>query len=182
MSYKAKILSKYAQLEAENASLIKEIEKLEESQLNYKSSPEKWCIIQVLNHLKNTEVGTLSYIQKKIKYGGLQNVNWSAGIRAFLMRSVNNSSIKFKMPSVLTPPSSDGTLDNIQIEWRDLRAEWKEFIEHFPMEYLDKAVFRHPIFGRLSFMQTMDSMISHQNHHRKQIRRIKNAVTLEKNK
>lgn len=181
MSYREKVLAKYVQLQTENASLMQDIKQFDETQLLYQPNENNWCIIQVLNHLRNTEVGTLRYIQKKVKYGGLKKVNLSSGLRAFLMRSVNNSSIRFKMPTVLSQPSTDGTLESIQHEWSDLRSEWKGFIEQFPIEYLNKAVFKHPIFGRLSFSQTMDSMISHQNHHKKQINRIKKIIDLNKN-
>ncbi len=180
MSYIEKVLTKYEQLQDENALIMQDLKKLESTELNYKSNDKKWNIIQVLNHIKSTEAGTLKYIHKKMKYGGLKMTNWSAGTRAFLMRSLNNSSIKFKMPSVLTQPSVDGSLQSIQNEWNELRDQWRTFIKNFPDEDLNKAVFRHPIFGRLSLLQTMDSMISHQNHHKKQINRIKKTINLNK--
>lgn len=170
------IKSKYEQLETINADLMAELEKLSSENLFFKPDENSWNIMQVLDHVKNAEVGTLRYIRKKMKYGGVKKTNWSAKIRASLMRMVNNSSVRFKMPSVLPQPEASDSLETVQKEWQALRVEWKDYLESFPQEYLDKAVFKHPIFGRLSLSQAVDSMISHQNHHIKQIRRIKKRL------
>ena len=178
MDLREQLLSKYDTLVDNNHKVISELKRLNPEQLSYKQSAESWSIIQVLNHLLATEQGTLGYVKKKLKYGGLKEVNWSSGFRAFLMRSVNNSSIRFKMPSALSAPSEEGSLSSIEDQWSTLRDDWKDCLRTFPNESLDKAVFRHPIFGRLSFLQTMDSMITHQNHHVKQIKRIKEKLSL----
>ena len=174
------IKEKYKQLEAINQSLLSDISQLSEEDLLRRPDDKSWCIIQVLDHVKNTELGTLLYIRKKLKYGGLKNLSWSAGLRNFLMKSVNNSSVRFKMPSVLLQPEASKTLDQIITEWSELRTKWHGLFDEFPKEHLDKAIFKHPFFGRLSLSQAIDSMTTHQNHHIKQINRIKKAYKLDK--
>ena len=174
------IKEKYAHLEAINQSLLKDISQLSKEDLLRKPNDKTWCIIQVLEHVKNAELGTLLYIRKKLKYGGLKNINWSAGLRNSLMKLVNNSSVRFKMPRVLPHPETTKTLDQIIADWSELRTKWHGLFDEFPNEYLDKAIFKHPFFGRLSLSQAIDSMITHQNHHIKQIKRIKKAYKLHK--
>ena len=175
------ILDKYQLLEQRNKAIMDELEQLESDALYRRLRPDSWNIIQVLNHVRVAEEGTLGYIKKKMKYGGIKSTDWSNPIRARLMTVVNNSSLRFKMPSVLKPPSDEGSIPEIKAQWAELRVSWKEYIRNFPEEYLDKAVFKHPIFGRLSLTQAMDSMITHQNHHYKQIKRIKKGLMLNVN-
>ena len=156
---------------------MNELDQLNEEELHFKTNDKSWNILQVLDHVKNAERGTLIYIGKKLKYGGLKKVHWSAGFRTAAMNMVNNSSLKFKMPSVLPQPQAAGSLQEVRQDWDKLREEWKQCLNNFPHEPLDKAIFKHPIFGRFSLLQAMDSMISHQNHHIKQIKRIRKHFT-----
>ena len=170
------VKDRYKVLISNNAQMMSELHKLTPEQLLFKPNEGAWNILQVLDHVKNAELGTLIYIKKKLKYGGLKKTNWSAGIRKNLMNSINNSPVKFKMPKILPQPNAANNLDEVKEDWGKIREQWNKQLDEYPEEHLDKAIFKHPIFGRFSLLQAMDSMISHQNHHIHQINRIKKKM------
>ncbi|MDA0195989.1 MAG: DinB family protein [Bacteroidetes bacterium] len=167
------LLEKYGELENDNAVIMSELSHLSDEAFHFKPNEHSWSSAQVLNHLIATETGTLQYIRKKMKYGGIPAVGFSSKVRTMAMKALLYSAIRFKIPQALSQPTSEGSMDSINSNWLNLRKDWKEFLENFPTDHLSKGVFKHPIFGRLSISQTIDSLIAHQAHHKKQLIRIR---------
>lgn len=170
-----KPLEKYRQYERKIASTMNELLVLTEDEFHFKPNENSWSASQVLNHLIGVERGTLHYLRKKLKYGGIPKAGLLSMLRNLALKGLLYSPIRYKIPSVLSQPSDGGSLESISNQWSELRKEWKNFLENFPNEYLDKAVFRHPIVGRISISQTVDFLIAHYAHHLKQLRRIKKS-------
>ncbi|MEQ9424260.1 MAG: DinB family protein [Cyclobacteriaceae bacterium] len=177
MNINQKLLEKYNQLEKDNLAIISKIESFPVDLHDKKPTTDSWNIIQVLNHVKGAEEGTLGYIKKKLHFGGIPKADFTAPLRVLAMKTLLYSPIRYKMPAVLKQPSDQGSLESIKTEWDELRLKWRELINEFPEENQNLAVFKHPIFGRLKLNQAIDSMIAHQSHHEKQVNRILKAVS-----
>ena len=81
-----------------------------------------------------------------------------------------------KMPQNLPEPSNELSYDELKVQFDKNRASLKELIETFPQEALDKMIFKHPLAGRFSLLQTIAFLDSHYSHHEKQIDRILDSV------
>ena len=57
-----------------------DLDSLSDEDLLFRPVPQSWNILEVLDHVKTTEAGTLIYIKKKLKYGGLKKLHWTAGL------------------------------------------------------------------------------------------------------
>ncbi|MCS6838621.1 MAG: DinB family protein, partial [Bdellovibrionaceae bacterium] len=63
-------------------------------------------------------------------------------------------------------------LTHILDEWQALRHEWTRFLEHFPANAHGRLVFRHPVAGRLTILQTLKFMADHLERHKEQMKRL----------
>ena len=172
---KQSILEKLQQLDKETAHLYELADGLNEDDLH--NQAYGWSIIRVYDHLKFAEQGTIGYMKKKMQAGdGMPNFSFNGRLRFGLTKALLQSSLKWKAPKVIANPEKDLTLDEIKAEWAKARKYTRKFIEEYPDELLNKAVFKHPFAGRLDLSRAVDSIIYHQRHHMHQIKRIRKEI------
>jgi hypothetical protein len=56
--------------------------------------------------------------------------------------------------------------------WAESRAEWRELLDGFPEELLDRMVFRHALVGLMGLPDTLSFLQSHLAHHARQVERL----------
>ena len=56
--------------------------------------------------------------------------------------------------------------------WQKALEGWRELLESFPPELLDRAVYRHPRAGYQTIEQALRFVVAHQRRHGRQIRRL----------
>lgn len=136
-----------------------------------------WSIIQVLSHLNKAESLSLSYMRKKVQAGAkMKKINAINNFRMWVTCGFLGSGLKWKAPSYIANPKGDYSLDEIKNEWQKTRIEIADYVAEYPKELLNRAVYKHPMAGRLSLLQAVDSFIYHQRHHVHQIRRIRKEL------
>lgn len=166
---------KLAQLENETQALFACIDQLSEEQLHDQSYG--WSIIQVLAHLNVAETGTIIYMTKKMQAGDqMPNYGFGNQLRMELTKRLLNTSLKWKAPKPVANPKADFTFDEMKNRWEAGRQKTISFVEAYPEKYWHKAVFKHPMAGRINLVGALDSMTYHQRHHLHQIKRIKKAI------
>ncbi|MBC7774238.1 MAG: DinB family protein [Phycisphaerae bacterium] len=171
---KEKILSANARYTAEVEALLNELASLGDERLNRKPADGGWSAIQTLHHLILVEENSIAYIYKKLSFNPqLEKIGLNAWLRSLLLRLSLRSPIKFKAPksasNELIPER--GTLEEISARWQKIRGEWEGFFEKMSPELYDKAAYKHPRAGRLSWLQMIDFFNSHFERHRRQARR-----------
>ncbi len=138
-----------------------------------------WSIVQVLSHLNMAETLSLSYMKKKMKAGEkMKKVNVVNKARLWVTCSFLMTGLKWKAPSYIAHPKGDYSLGEIRSEWESTRSKINEYVHNYPDEWLNRAVYKHPMAGRLSLIQAIDSFIYHQRHHVHQIRRIRKELNI----
>ena len=169
-----KIVSAYLAHAARFEDLFRELEPLNEALLNQKPENGGWSAIQTLHHLILVEENSLAYLHKKLSFNPkFEKPGLSASIRLFLLRIALFSPIKFKAPKSTAPeiiPETEN-LSKTKARWQEIRWKWVDFLENIPPELLDKAVYKHPRAGRLSWLQTITFLRLHLDRHRGQILR-----------
>jgi hypothetical protein len=68
-------------------------------------------------------------------------------------------------------------MEDLSARWANIQSEWMVFLGNMPSEYIDKAVYKHPRAGRISWVQTIDFFETHFDRHQKQIENAFRAVT-----
>ncbi|MDO8366286.1 MAG: DinB family protein [Saprospiraceae bacterium] len=171
---KEKILAANARYSAKVDALLSQLASFDNERLNRKSPDGGWSAIQTLHHLMLVEENSLAYLRKKLSFNPpLEKAGPWAWWRSLLLRISLQSPIKFKAPKSAGTeriPETD-TLEVVLTRWQKIRAEWLDFFEKMPADLLDKAAYKHPRAGRLSWIQMLDFFAIHFDRHRRQVQR-----------
>lgn len=155
-------------------ALLTELASFDAARLHQTPAEGAWSALQTLQHLILVEEASLAYIQKKLSFNPeLPKPTWITRPKMVLLRLSLWSPIKFKAPKSAGNDRivASATLPELQARWQKSRTEWAEFFEHMPAELADKAVYRHPRVGLISWTQMMDFLTWHLLRHRKQMKR-----------
>lgn len=142
--------------------------------LNKKPADGGWSAIQTAWHLLLVEENSLAYIKKKLGFGGaFEKAGFGTRWRNFLLQTALFLPLKFKAPATA---SSDNlpeviTCNDLRVRWEKVQKDWADFLAEMPEQLLDRAVFKHPRAGRLSWMQTLVFIETHFDRHLLQIRK-----------
>ena len=166
---------KLKQLNLETERMYNYIKDLDEDKLH--DTSYGWSVIQVFAHLETAEQGSTLYMRKKMKAGSnMPEFSLQHKIKFFLTKGLLQSSLKWKAPKIVANPEGGYSLDEMKKRWRETRQETEQFVSDYPEELMNKAVYKHPMAGRLDLSGAIDSFIYHQRHHIHQIRRIRQKI------
>lgn len=153
-------------------ALLKKCSELTFEELNTPISEGKWSIAQILAHINLSINNSLNYLNKKLQKPELiPNANLSTKFRSLLLNWALKSDIKFKAPKGIDIVPEKIPFDDIQSEWIKQNRNLLSILENFPESLLKKAVFRHPVVGRITLNNMLEFMHFHIDHHQKQINR-----------
>lgn len=171
---KSTLLQFNAAYQKEVENLLEELADSNDAILNMAALDGGWSAIQTVHHLILTEELSLQYVQKKLSFNPkLETADFKTRLRASALWFYLNLPFKFKAPANVSEEKLPGftTFAQTRSRWLDIRQKWTNFLEQLPVELLDKAVYRHPFAGRLSWMGMLKFFRFHFQRHRKQIRR-----------
>lgn len=163
--------SLFEEMEQSRVDLLVRLSQLTPEQLSFHPAGG-WSILQVLDHLQETEESSLRHMQKKMKAEELPQAGWKALWRSLILNTMLRLPFRYKIPPRVAEPLGDTSLQEMQVRWEQSRGELQRFMAHLPREMQDRALFRHPLAGHLSFAQTLRFMNNHFQHHLDQIDRI----------
>lgn len=131
-----------------------------------------WSMLQVMEHVLISEQGALEYLKKKTKapYSEIPMHDPNAS-KSNLLKEAMLSEKKWQAPEGLPDPTGSQSFENMQIYWDNLRVKLFELIDGLDANYHNRLVFKHPVVGRLSLVETLEFMTHHIIHHTYQIKR-----------
>jgi hypothetical protein len=156
------------------SGLLDECAQYPDSTLNYRPGGAGWSAVQTMHHLLLSEELSLQYVQKKLSFNPrLETRGVGAHWRGFLLWFYLNTPFKFKAPDVVGAQKlpEQVSLADTRARWEAAQTGWEHFIQQMPAELLDKAVYRHPLAGRLGWPETIGFFRHHFLRHRRQIRK-----------
>ena len=166
---------KLDRLDIEREEMYESIAHLSEKDLH--NNVYGWSIIQVFSHLNDSELGTIAYMKKKMQAGdNMKDYSFRDKLRVLLSKAFLQSSIKWKAPKYISSPEGKYSLSEMKEMWAETRKKTKAYVDEYPKNLMNKAVFKHPLAGRINITNAIDSMTYHQRHHRYQIKRIKKKI------
>lgn len=162
-------------LEEQREAILRDFRDFSEEQLHRAPRPGKWSAAQILSHIIAAERMSVAYMQKKLqgidhasKSGILEDIKFG-----ILKVSQRLPGIKFKAPiRVVENTSLYKDLDNIEAEWRIIRADLLKLVEKIPEHHLDRMIYKHPIAGYLNVPQALKFFREHIIHHAPQLKRL----------
>ena len=177
----ALLLDRYQKYQKKVQDIIQKVSSMPDEHINAIPAEGAWSAAQTILHLIMVEEMSMRYIKKKTSGGSLsvEKPGMKALVRHFLLQVYLRSPFKFKAPAGVAPETiaASATSEELATRWANIQNEWVAFLGNMPDEYLDKAVYKHPRAGRISWMQTIDFFDTHFDRHQKQIENALHAVT-----
>ncbi|WP_339789735.1 DinB family protein [uncultured Imperialibacter sp.] len=171
---KEKLKKQFEVLREKRKQLFEIVAPVDAALLNQLPAEGKWSILQILYHVKASEAGTLRYIEKKLSFSpdGLPNSPFLSGAKLLLLEITLRSPLKFKAPKGLDVFPEKLALEEIKEDWDRSDEGFLNLIDRLDEHQFGWQLFKHPIIGRLDMQQTIKFMISHFDHHARQIKRL----------
>lgn len=164
---------KIDKLEKSRKDLFSELENQDESALIFKIDKNKWSSIQICFHLVKSEQLTLIALNKNFdKRENLKNCGAAGFFRSSALSLALKSGIKFKAPALLSNMPESYDFSELKKKWESIRISLEKYINNFPEELLNKAIFKHPIAGWLNLNQTVNFLQDHFDHHKAQVTKL----------
>lgn len=171
---KKNILKQNAAYQHQVESLLQELALHTDAALNKRPPNGGWSVVQVMHHLIISEEQSLRYARKKLSFDPkLSDAGPMEWLRARTLWFYLNVPIKFKAPPMVGDENLPAfvTAADTKTRWLKIRQDWTDYLEQMPAEIANKAVYRHPIAGRLSWLGMFTFFRTHLDRHLKQIRR-----------
>ena len=161
-------------LEKYRIHVFEELEKLPSKLLNKKIN-KNWSINEHLYHLWLAETSTEKYIRTKTKYPDLiKTMSLFVHLRTIGLRFFLILGIKVKAPKITTTFPNLIDIKDLSKNWRDSRGSFEKLIKDLNERNLGhKAIFRHPLMGRINLKLTLYFFNFHFQHHIKAINTLK---------
>ena len=171
---RSKILKRHASYHKKVEELLDSLASIDDAVLNMTAIDGGWSAIQTMHHLIIAEELSLKYVQKKLSFKPrLDKPGPGAFVNEWLLKLYLNAPFKFKAPKNVNEDSLPGftSLADTRKRWLKVRSGWQEFMENMPDDLLDKAVYKHPISGRMGWNGMLTFYHEHFDRHKKQILR-----------
>lgn len=171
---KKKIQVANARYSAKVEDLLNHLALLDDDLLNKKPANGGWSAMQTLHHLILVEENSLAYIHKKLSFHpNLEKAGIQSLFRSILLQITLRSPFKFKAPKAAAAERIPdfALFADTRARWEQIRLEWTIFFDNMPVDLSEKAVYNHPIAGRLSWIHMLDFMQTHFERHRGQVLR-----------
>ncbi len=167
---KTKTFQRFEAFQQLSKGIFEKYTNIDTQLLKKQPTPSEWSILQVLEHLLESEQVSFGYLKKKTKdYSTVKKTNLSTSLRSFLLRMSLKSSLKFKAPPVLTAPKNESEIADLLSKIEQGRKEIKDLMSNLPPDAFELELFRHPVAGRLNLYQMFGFMMDHWNHHERQM-------------
>ncbi len=161
------------ELENLRRDLTRRLAGLDSETLNRHPAAGGWSSAQVLAHVIAAESRSLAYLRKKTQRPQeIPRSGLVAACKGALLGLLMRSPIKVSAPPGAGEVPESAEFSELEAEWDRVRTDWKSFIEQFPPELAGRAVYRHPVMGRLSLEQALRFLIEHLRRHGRQIDRV----------
>lgn len=162
-------------LDSELKLLLRDLKAHSDQDLNWKPKTDKWSVAQVMQHLMKSEELALKYVQKKLSFEPeLKNAGVMAALRGKIIKMYLKSPFKVKAPSGVSDDNfpEEASFWDLVKQWQSQRAEMRTYLGTLPDDLFKKAIFKHPLGGRISLGAMLEFHIGHFRRHRGQIDKV----------
>jgi DinB superfamily len=163
-------------LERQKAALVRRIEAWPHDWLADKPAPSEWSALEVLDHLRKTELAVLHSCETNLKSRHHVVSPYERG-KALVFLAMMRLPIKVRVPEPVSfvLPGHVISLHTVLESWAAERALLKAFLEPLTASTENVGLVFHPAVGWMNLTAAMSFLSVHLRHHEYQLRRIKKA-------
>ena len=160
---------KLKNLDNRTFEFLNKLEEFPEDKLSFYD--EKWSVLQIIYHIWLAEISSEKYIRTKIQYPEtIIKTPVTSSVKAFLTKYFLLFGLTINAPKVTTEFPKEIILEDLKKKWISSRSSFSKLIVELDQKNLsNKAIFRHPLMGRINMSLTIFFFELHFNHHLKQI-------------
>lgn len=170
-----RLAMRFERLETARHELLGRLEGIDEEILNRPPRDAAWSVVQVLHHVLLAEELSIAYIGRKVD-AEAERAGVIGTLRSWALRLALRSPLRFKAPPMTTELPERDSLPAVAARWEEGRGRMRQVLATIPTETVDRAIYRHPIVGRMSVDQAVRFFEDHLAHHEHQIERTLAAV------
>lgn len=146
---------------------------LDERAKNFRHAPGSWSVNDVFRHLLLVEELLLAQVRSRLDSEKVKFARLKHRRNAWLLLAALWIPKKYKAPAAT---AMDIEIRDFDLEkWKINRAEMIELLRHFPAEYWEALVFKHPAAGPIRLIDGLNFLKYHVKHHYPQLRSLAKA-------
>ena len=166
-----------AKLERQKAELVRRIEAWPNEWLTSKSGPAEWSVLEVLDHVRKTELAVLHSCEQNLK-SPTHSVTLDERAKTVALLAMMRLPVRLRVPEPVSfvLPDRVFSLQSVLNAWTTQRLNLRSFLSSLtPNDESVGAVF-HPAAGWMDVRRAMSFLSVHLRHHEYQIQRIEENI------
>jgi len=171
---KAECLRYYDLIETNRKALKEYLEGFSTEELQTIPADGKWSAMMTVHHVMLAEQGGLAYCLKKLSFNPEldEATEDQISLESKVPYMLRSPKYKAVAPPMIAGPNLDNTLTvNVAFsKWDELRSSMKSFLDDQPDARFSKALYKHPIAGKMRLQGMMMFFDGHQDSHTNQIK------------
>ena len=169
------IQEKFDSLTRKREALFQHLDSLSSEVLCFKAGPDKWSIVEVVEHLVIAEDDLLTQLTTAVSSPPL-DINARTPEKYQTVIKVMERDIEVDVPHESMEPHGRIALDDLLNQWNDIRETLQGLLAEIPAGKIDDLVYRHPYGGPLDISETLHFIEVHFDNHMRHIDRILEQV------
>jgi hypothetical protein len=165
------VQTRYDSLKLKFEALLKRLDSLPGERLSLKAGPDKWSVVEVVEHLVIAEAGLLEELSTNIPVSTLDPATKTPERHQTVIK-VMERDIEVDVPHESLEPHGDIPLEDLLRQWNDIRQKLPGMLAEIKPENEDDPVFGHPYGGPLNIADTLEFFEVHFDNHMRHIDRI----------
>lgn len=164
----------WEKLESRRHEILAIIDKLTPEELRYKSEPDRWSILQVLQHVVIGDRGMRRTVTE-MRNHPLRDI-LQPGRMYQVVKDVLEKDMPVDVPHPSLNPDGETTVDELRTTWQNERQAMANLLETVTAEKSECVMFSHTAAGPLTALQMLEIAVAHTDTHRRQIDRIRTKI------
>jgi hypothetical protein len=162
------------QLEDQRQQMLAMIEELTTEQLHFKPGPDRWSIIQVLQHVVMGEAG-IRQSEAELRDNPLRE-HLQPGEMVGIVKEFLDKDLVDAVPDPSMEPDGNTTLDELRSLWHKERRAMAVLLDTVNAENRNLVMFSHVASGPLTALQMLEIAEAHMGTHTRQIERLRKEL------
>jgi len=165
------VKEKFDNLTIKREALWRKLGSLSSDALNFKADPDKWSVVEVVEHLVIVDQDLLNQISTEDPNRPLDGQSRSPENFRTVIK-VMERDIPVDVPDERAEPHGRFSLAELLSRWTDIQQKLHERLAEISSENKDQLGYRHPCAGPLTITETLHFVEAHFDNHMRHIDRI----------
>jgi hypothetical protein len=163
-------------IESRRLAFLGQLAALTPAQLAFLPAPDAWSATDVAHHLALVDAKTTRALMERRVTGVPRRPALDVLYRARLLDVLWLTHLRVKMPVKGVAPDPSIPLADAAKRWADARAALRAYLDAMDEPASRAIVYRHPVGGYMSILETLRFLAKHHDHHMRQVARLTRAA------